>query len=194
MLQTRWPDDFPELETADLRLRQLVPADAEAVFQIFADGEVTRFYDLETFTTVGEAADLIARQRARFERGEGLRWGVTHKRDDRVIGTIGCILYKHNASGGLGYELARPYWRRGITSAALQAVISFGFDRMRLNRLQALVMPGNEASAGLLRKLGFQEEGLLREYAFFRGRFNDLRCFSLLAGELKRPKVDQSIT
>ena len=50
------------------------------------------------------------------------------------------------------------------------------------------------ASAGLLRKLGFQEEGLLREYAFFRGRFQDLRSFSLLAGEYPRRGADQSIT
>ncbi len=44
-------------------------------------------------------------------------------------------------------------------------------------------MPGNVASAALLEKLGFLEEGTLREYRFFKGRYQDLRCFSLLRRE-----------
>ena len=71
---------------------------------------------------------------------------------------------------------------RGI-SEALGIVVRFGVRTLNLNRIQALVMPGNEASAGLLDKLGFSEEGLLREFAFFKGRYQDLRCYSLLRRE-----------
>ena len=65
-------------------------------------------------------------------------------------------------------------------SEALPLVIHYGFLSLKLNRIQALVIPGNSASVGLLMKLGFEEEGLLRDYAFFKGRYNDLISFALL--------------
>ena len=182
------PATFPILETVNLRLRELIPSDAENVLRIFADDEVTRFYDFETFTSLGQAADLIAKQATRFEKGEAIRWGITQKANDVVIGTVGLVISWSNAIGGLGYDLARPYWRRGIMTEALKVVISYSFQSVNLNRLQALVMPGNVASMKLLEKLGFVDEGLLREYAFFKGRYQNLHCFSILRREF-RPEM-----
>ena len=62
----------------------------------------------------------------------------------------------------LGYDLARPHWNRGIMTEALTAVLPFGFEKMALNRIEALVITGNEASYRLLARLGFQQEGTLR--------------------------------
>jgi len=186
MLQVHFPPPtFPILETPNLRLRELVAADSPAVLRIFSDPQVTRYYDFDTFSTIEQASDLIYRQTRRLERGEALRWGITQRADDIVIGTIGLIVNQNSATGGLGYDLGRPYWRRGIMSEALMIVIRYAFGSVNLNRLQALVMPGNEASAKLLAGLGFTEEGTLRQYAFFKGRYQDLRCFSLLREELQ---------
>jgi ribosomal-protein-alanine N-acetyltransferase len=69
---------------------------------------------------------------------------------------------------------------------ALKLIIHYGFATLKLNRIQALVIPGNKPSVRLLLKLGFQEEGLLREYAFFKGRYHDLICYSLLSRERRR--------
>ena len=174
---------FPELETPNLRLRELLPPDAEAVYRIFANDEVTRYYDLDTFTSTRQATELIRRQRQLFERGEGVRWGITQQANDVVIGTVGMIFSEQNAQGGIGYDLAQPYWRMGLMTETLRMIIHFGFATVRLNRIQALVVPGNAASIGLLKKLEFQYEGLLRDYAFFKGRYNDLKCFSLIKRE-----------
>lgn len=179
------PATFPILETVNLRLRELVPRDADNVLRIFADDEVTRYYDFDTFTSLGQAADLIVRQETRYEKGEAIRWGITQRANDVVIGTVGLVISRSSAIGGLGYDLARPYWQRGIMTEALRIVISYSFLSVNLNRLQALVMPGNVASINLLNKLGFLEEGILREYAFFKGRYQDLHCFSLLHREFK---------
>ncbi len=179
------PPKFPILETPNLRLRELISTDSPAVLRIFSDPEVTRYYDLDTFSTIEQATDLIHRQAQRFERGEALRWGITQTVDDIVIGTVGLIVNQANATGGLGYDLARPYWRRRIMSEALAIVIRYAMRSVNLNRLQALVMPENEASAKLLAKLGFTEEGTLRQYAFFKGRYQDLRCFSILWEEFQ---------
>ena len=71
-------------------------------------------------------------------------------------------------------------------SEAVSAMIDFGFTSMGLNRIEAEVMPGNVASAQLLRKLGFQEEGIRRECGFWSGTFHDLALFALLKREYRR--------
>jgi [ribosomal protein S5]-alanine N-acetyltransferase len=171
------------LETARLRLRPLQAGDAAAVFRLFADPEVVRYYDLEQMTVEAQAAELIARQARRFESGQAMRWGIAQHAGDTVIGTVGYVLNAEHASAGLGYDLASPYWRRGIMSEALRVIINYGFKGLMLHRIQALVMPGNEPSIALLEKLGFTNEGLLRDYVFLKGRFHDMFCFSLLARE-----------
>lgn len=80
---------FPQLETSDLILREMGLADAEAVFQIIADDEVTQFCDLAALTDIEQASQLIARQAERFTQQVGLRWGITQKGHDTVIDTCG---------------------------------------------------------------------------------------------------------
>ena len=173
-------ETFPVLETRRLILRELNPADAEELFNIFSDNKLTEFYDLDTFTSLAQAEKLIERHSDRFANKSGLRWGIVRKESNSVIGTCGLNLHRHSVSGEIGYELARQYWRRGIMTEALRSVIDFGFEMQGLNRIQALVIIGNTASENLLLKLGFQEEGLLRDYGFFKGEFHDLTCFSIL--------------
>jgi ribosomal-protein-alanine N-acetyltransferase len=161
----------------------MVPADAEDVMRIFGDPEVTRFYDLETFGDIAQAAALIERIQERHELGTAVRWGIARQADDRVIGTCGYHFDQDPHRAEIGYDLAQAFWRQGIMTEALAAMLAHGFEDLGLNRIAALVLPGNVASDRLLRRLGFSEEGTLREYAYFRGRFHDLRCYSLLKRE-----------
>jgi ribosomal-protein-alanine N-acetyltransferase len=59
-------------------------------------------------------------------------------------------------------------------------VLRFGFEEMALNRVEALILPGNEAAHRLLTGLAFQREGVLREYEHLKGQFVDLTMYSLL--------------
>lgn len=177
--------EFPLLRTPRLVLRQLRLSDADAILQVFSNPEVTRYYDLDTFIVMDQAVRLIDRVNERFDLGTAIRWGMALAPDNRVVGTCGLFFHPPGYRAELGFDLARPYWGRGLMREALCAVLAYGFERLDLNRMEALVMPGNEASVRLLRRLGFQEEGTLREYAFFKERFHDLRCFSLLAREYR---------
>jgi len=76
--------------------------------------------------------------------------------------------------------LAKQYWHRGIMTEALDTILQFGLHKMALNRVTGLVTPENVASIKLIEKFGYREEGLLREYRFFEGKFYDLKIFSLL--------------
>ncbi|WP_028545308.1 GNAT family N-acetyltransferase [Paenibacillus taiwanensis] len=172
---------FPELQTDRLWLRALRADDAEDLFRYFSQDQVTEFYDLDSFTNCEQARELILSWGNRFEQQEGIRWGITLKGDDRVIGTCGYHNWsKEHFKAEVGYELHPDYWRQGIMSEAVHAIIQYGFEQLELHRIEAFIDPMNEASRKLLTKVGMQEEGLLRAYFFEKGKFVDASLFAIL--------------
>ena len=175
-------DYFPVLETPRLILRRITEADAADLFAVFSDDAVTEHYDLYTFEELDEAYDLVEYFDESYQYERQIRWGIERREDGRLLGTCGFVaLYEHR--GEIGYELGRAYWRQGYMREALAALLAYGFMEMELNRIEAMTVPANVASAALLRSLGFTEEGILREYDYFKEEYQDLRCFSLLRRE-----------
>ncbi len=175
------PITFPTLQTERLILRELKPDDVEAVFAYLSDPEVARFLSSGPHRTLTQTRQTISFLASLFPNQEGLRWAITFKGSEVVIGTCGLHAWDrpfHRAE--IGYELARPYWGQGIMREAMQAVLSFGFTQLALHRLEAIVLVGNTASARFLEKLGFQREGLMREYELVNGEFKDVWRFALL--------------
>jgi [ribosomal protein S5]-alanine N-acetyltransferase len=174
-------DTFPVLQTERLRLRAVRPGDVTAVYALFSDPTVTRHYGLEPFTTVEQAAQRVSAIRQNYLKRRAIRWAITRREEDALIGTLGLMNWKPKFfSAALGYELAPAYWRQGIMQEALTAVLHFSFTIMALNRLEAFVVPENTPSIALLQKLGFANEGLMREYGYWAQSFHDLYLFALL--------------
>jgi ribosomal-protein-alanine N-acetyltransferase len=176
------------LETERLVLRRLRPSDAESVFAILSDQELARFYDDEAFTEISQARDQIEAWDRGFDAWRSIRWGIVQRGAEEIIGTCGYYgFHRWHGRASIGYELARPYWRQGIMTEALAAIIGFGFRDIGLNRIQAVLMPGNVASERLLEKLGFQREGVLRQYENWGEKGHvDLLMFALLRQEYER--------
>ena len=180
---------FPRLVTGRLRLRELRPTDAQALYAILSDKAVAEYYDDDPFTALPQARDQIEAWNRGYDSRRSIRWAIAPKQDDMLIGTCGYYgLHRYHRRGAIGYELARPFWRQGIMTEALRAIIGYGFDEMELIRIQATVMPGNRASVRLLEGLGFQQEGLLRGYERWgsKGHLN-LLMFSLLRRDYGQP-------
>jgi [ribosomal protein S5]-alanine N-acetyltransferase len=175
---------FPQLETERLLLRELRSADAAAMRRYLSDPEVTRYLATQS-PRLEETEYLLNFLISLFEKGEGFRWGIILKSGEaagEIIGTCGYHAWiKDHFRAEIGYELARDYWGQGITSEAIKALLAFGFEEMALNRVEAMGLDGNRASAGFLEKLGFHQEVVLREYEFVRGKFRDVLLFSLLS-------------
>jgi [ribosomal protein S5]-alanine N-acetyltransferase len=172
---------FPHLETRNLILRRIQLTDSNAIFKILGDDEVTKYYDEATFTDASQASNQIEAWENGFKSRRCIRWGIARE-DNQVIGSCGYYgLHPWHMRGSIGYELARPFWRQGIMIEALKAIINLGFDEMDLNRIEAVVLPENTASIKLLEKLGFENEGVLKEYENWGSKgYVDLCMFSLL--------------
>ena len=175
---------LPPLETKRLVLRTLAATDAEAIFRIFSDAEVTRFYAWETFTHIEQAQQLLARTAELYQRQEAIRWGLILKGEQGVIGTCGYTRWnRENNWGMIGYDLERRYWGQGLMSETIRQVIRFGFKEMDLHRIEATVIAGNRASMNVLSKAGFREEGVMRERSYHQQQFQDVHLFALLRQE-----------
>ncbi|MBA1194091.1 GNAT family N-acetyltransferase [Pseudomonas entomophila] len=83
----------------------------------------------------------------------------------------------------LGYWLMPEHWRKGLLSEALPWILQYAFDHLQIHRVHADVEPENTASCALLRKVGFQLEGTLRDVEIKDGRFLSLHQYSLLASD-----------
>ena len=174
---------FPNLETKRLWLRQATQKDAEAVFAIFSDPKVILFHDLDTFTHLSEAIGVIERRAKGFESGRGIRWGISHKPDDDLIGSCGFTWDKEANAAEVGYELASEFWQQGIMTEALHAILSYGFETQGVGFVIAEIMIENAASKRLLEKLGFQSQGVLKDRGFWKGEHHDLEQFKLMRSE-----------
>ena len=173
---------FPELVTPRLLLRQLNHADIPAIFFLRSDETVLQFIGREPAVSHKEAEDFIERVNKNATTNEGILWGITMKEHTaKVIGTI-CYwnLQPENYRAEIGYVLHPQYWRKGIMTEAIGAVLNYGFDVMKLHSIEGRIGAGNWASAAILEKTGFVKEAHLKEEFFFRGKFLDTIIYSRL--------------
>jgi ribosomal-protein-alanine N-acetyltransferase len=177
-------DTLPTLEAPRVRLRWLGAGDVDALFDVFSDRIMMRYWSSPAMTERAEAEALIARIHRQFVDKFGFQWGIERKDDGRILGT--CTLFNVHAANmraELGYALASAYWKQGYMREALTALIDYAFGSMKLRRLEADVDPRNANSMQILDKLGFSQEGLLRERWNVDGEIQDTAFLGLLARE-----------
>ncbi|MEQ7004936.1 GNAT family N-acetyltransferase [Actinopolymorpha sp. B17G11] len=177
---------FPHLSTERTVLREWEAADAADLFVWRSDPEVQK-YNSAPMRDVTEAAHLIDEIRRDYSAQRGISWAVTHRGDGRAIGLFGFNSWERfHRRADIGYDLRRDYWGRGIATEALEAILRFGFTRMDLNRVEAETIADNHESVRLLKRLGFQREGLRRAYSLEEdGTFHDSAIYGLLAHDYR---------
>ncbi|TFH29397.1 MAG: N-acetyltransferase [Promethearchaeota archaeon] len=103
---------------------------------------------------------------------------------DQIVGQISIynIAYLH-FRGEIGIWIGREYWTHGFGKDALQTIINYSFTQLHLNRLQAHMFVENSTSISLFESVGFQNEGLIREFVRKKEKFRDVYSYSLLKRE-----------
>jgi ribosomal-protein-alanine N-acetyltransferase len=174
---------FPVIDTPRLRLRELTETDADALYAILGDVEVMRWWGSDPVQDSAAALALIrtfACWRV-LAHHPGLRWGIERRSDRSLIGTCGLFSWSQGWRYCVtGFELARAAQGHGYMHEALAAAFDWGFAQMDLNRIEAHIDPRNAPSLKLAARLGFVEEGRLREIALWGGAQHDLLMLSLL--------------
>ena len=173
--------NFPVLTTQEFLLRELTEGDLDAISSIWGSPKVTEKLSSGPLSR-DDSKQMLYVLRSLWDNDAGIRWGV--EREGGLIGTCGFHnLNKSCRRGELGYELDYEFWGRGYMAKALRPVLNYAFGSMKFERIEAFINVDNERSAGLLTKLGFEREGILRDYARTPQGLIDQLCFSLLQRE-----------
>lgn len=147
---------FPELVSRNLLLRQLTEKDADSIFAIRSDKRIAEYLDRPLCRTRDEALRFIYKVNKGISDGGVIYWAVCDKKSGQFAGTI-CLwnISEENHCADLGFELLTDFQGRGIIQEALNNVIEFGFNVMKLKYILGEVDPGNIKSIKLMEKKGF---------------------------------------
>jgi RimJ/RimL family protein N-acetyltransferase len=174
----------PDLETPRLRVRPVAESDLASLMEVNGDDQVTRYLPYATWRSMDDAAAWYKRMAGLQEAGSAIQLVAVDKASGSAIAT--CLLFQFeqkSARAELGYVLGRAHWGKGLMREALSTVLDHAFGPMGVRRLEAHVDPRNEASRGLVQRLGFTREGLLRERWVDKGEPTDIEVYGLLSRE-----------
>lgn len=176
--------EFPNFVFDDYIMRELTLEDAEDYFLYMAHPQVAEFIPPAHSVQSVEMARLeLAYWSSLFKESRGFFWGIALQSSGTLIGTAGFnSIYFNHQRGEISYDLSYEYWGRGIMSRALRHIIEFADKTLDLMRLQAIVAKSNRRSIQLLKKLSFQQEGILRKYEKAASGYQDSIMYARILG------------
>jgi ribosomal-protein-alanine N-acetyltransferase len=148
-------------ETDRLILREILPSDADAVFEMESDPEVMQYMHSGVTRTLEEAQETITNIQRRYSEDGVGRWAVIERSSGDFIGISGLRIVNELRNGhenyhSLGYRFNKRYWGKGYATEAGLASIRYGFETMGLSDIYAVAMVENVASRTVLEKCGLQ--------------------------------------
>ena len=205
----------PTLETLRLLLRPFRMADAETVQRLAGDRAVAdTTLDIPHPYEDGMAEKWISNHRDWYERREQAVFAITLKRSPPdassgiempsageqllyasprwqtatalLVGAVGLRIKIEDHRAEMGYWIGRPFWNQGYCTEAARAVLGFGFEQLRLNRIYAHHFARNPASGRVMQKLGMSHEGHLPQHVKKWDAFEDLELYGILKSQWSR--------
>ena len=174
----------PVLTTPRLTLRPVSRRDADDLFEYAQDDQVSRHVLWTAYRSRSEAVDYIRTVRRQYRSGFPGVFAIEYRENRKMIGTIGFMW------------INREYrsWNRGIMTEALDEVLRYGFEQLRLNRIEAQYETDNPASGRVMEKAGMVREGVLRQRLKNKGRFVDVVLCAVLSQDdrIRRKKQENS--
>lgn len=166
-------------------LRALAPDDAESLWRWNNDPDVVRWMDSYYDQTLASVRKRLE-ERAPNAYGDTL-YGVEVREGGALIGLVRLRDAKpETGCAELDIYLGeKDHWGQGYATDALRTMCRYGFDTMRLHKISLAVVTENHGAHHVYRKVGFVEEGRLRQVFHRDGRWYDMFTMGLLEGELR---------
>ena len=149
---------FPILTTERLTLRQLRITDEQEIFTLRSDSEINKYLDRQLSNTLDDARNFINRVNQNINKNDSLYWAITLSDRNLLVGTI-CLfgLSDENDKCEIGYELLTNFQGRGIMKEALEKVIDYAFNTIKVQKIEAFLHRDNKSSIKLLEKFSFRD-------------------------------------
>ena len=152
-------DIFPILNTERLTLRKIEISDSDVILFLRTDKTINKFIDRpenRRTKNIAGAIKHIQKINSTTAKNKSISWGITLNNNPKIIGTI-CLwnFSKNNKTAEVGYDLNPLFQKKGIMRESLNSVVNFGFNELKLDKIEAFTHNENINSKKLLEKNGF---------------------------------------
>ena len=154
------------LETPRLLLRRFEMSDDEAMLRNWAsDPEVAKYLTWQPHESIDVTRAVLKEWVSSYDKDESYyHWVIVLKALGEPIGSIGAVQRRDDIGMvHVGYCIGRKWWRQGITSEALAALIKYFFEEAGVNRVESRHDPRNPNSGKVMLKCGLKYEGTLKQ-------------------------------
>ncbi len=147
-----------KIETSRLRLRQFAPDDLDELYRIYSHPNLIKYVATEKPLCLEDTKAAINCQVEHWRKYRFGVWAVIHKKHQKLIGHCGLKFLENTPLVQLGYLLLPSYWGRGLGTEAASAVLRYGFEVTKLEKIVAIALPENLASRRVMEKVGMKYE------------------------------------
>lgn len=178
------PSQFPRLTTPRLLLRAFALADVPRLVALAGDYEVAKnTLNIPHPYQEADARRWVQLTQENYEQQTGYAFALELRATGAFIGGMGLTLERRFDRAEAGYWLGASYWGQGLASEALAAVLQFGFEELKLNKIYATHIAENPASGRVMLKNEMVKEGELAQHTKRDGRYYDLYQYRLTRAE-----------
>lgn len=174
---------FPILSSARLNFRKITKEDAHEIFLMRSNKDLMKYIPRPIATNIDDALEHIKMITEKIDNNIGINWAITEKYSEtnKLIGIIGHFkIDKDNYRSEIGYMLLPNYHNKGYITEAVATMINFGFKKLNLHSIEAIIDPENKSSEKVLQKNNFIKEAHLKENEYYNGQFLDTVIYSIL--------------
>lgn len=169
---------FPILKTQRILLRQFIESDLSIVFEGLSHPDVIRYYGV-SYKTIDDTKAQMKFFADLEKEGTGIWWAICSLDNKMFYGAGGLnSLSKKHRKAEIGFWLLKNFWGQGIITEAMPLICQYGFDKLKLHRIEGFVETENVNSKKVMNRLGFTHEGTMRDCEIKNGRFISLDIYA----------------
>ena len=178
------------LDTDNLRLAVLRKSEAARVAEYLQNNRDFHRQFSQTHTddyfTVSTQKKYLAYDCNSFLEGSLVPLWISLKDDNKIIGRVSFFNFAYGGmmSCACGYHLDKEHTGKGYMTEALKSAMAFVFDEYKMHRIEAFIVPENEPSLNLVKRVGFHYEGKRMSYMHINGRYRDHEAFYMLEDDM----------
>jgi len=149
---------FPILTTERLTLRQVVLSDEQQIFTLRSDSEINKYLDRQISKTIDDVRNFINKINESINKNDSVYWAITLSDKNILVGTICLFTFSdENDKCEIGYELLTNFQGQGIMKEAVEKVVDYAFNTIKVKKIEAFFHRDNQSSIKLLEKFSFRD-------------------------------------
>ena len=132
---------------------------------MYGDKDVVRFLGgMQPFQEVDQVREYLEKVLTKYAGSSLGFWPVLEKQSGEIVGAVLLKPLPEHTEIEVGWHLAKAYWGKGYATESARAALDYGFNKLGLETIYAVVMPENARSLAVARRLGMESLGRSSEY------------------------------